>query len=84
LQFEALVAVEAPRKGRIAMQLDDIFCPNSRGLVQIVDILGDHGRHFAGAIEVGDGAMAPAGFCARKLLLHGEAPPPGFVTRFLA
>jgi len=84
LQFEAPVAVEAVRKGSIAMQLDDIFCRNSRGLVQIVDILGDHGRNFARVIKLGDGAMAAAGSSGGKLLFHGKAPPPGLVTRFLA
>ena len=66
------------------MQFDDVFRGNSRGLMQIVDILRDDGRDLAGAVEARQRAMAAAGLCPAELLLHGEAAPPQLIARLLA
>jgi hypothetical protein len=52
--------------------------------VQVVDVLRDHARHLAGAIEARQRPMAAAGFGAAELVHHGEAPLPGFVACLLA
>jgi lactoylglutathione lyase len=46
--------------------------------------LRHHRRHLAGAIEARQRPMAPARLGVAELVAHGEATPPGFVTRFLA
>ena len=80
----ALAAIEAQSEGRVAVQFDDMFRRDARGLMQIVDVLRDDRRHLAGAIEAGERPMAPARLGVAELVVHGEAPPPGFVARLLA
>ena len=53
-------------------------------LVQIVDILRDQCGTFACAIKARERPMAAAGPGLGEILLHGKAPPPGFVTHVLA
>ena len=45
--------------------------------MQIVDVLRDHGRHLAGAVEARQREVAAARLGVAELSLHGEAPPPG-------
>src|SRR5579872_7313056 len=52
--------------------------------MQIVDVLGDHGRDLAGTIERGKRAVTASGPGGRKRRLHGKAPPPRFIARLLA
>jgi hypothetical protein len=58
------------------MQLNHVFWRYSRGLVQIIDILRDHGRDLACPIEVRQGPVATTWFCVCEFLFHGEAAPP--------
>ncbi len=80
----ALAAADAARVARIAVQFDHVVRRDTRTLMQIVDILRDHARHFSGAIQRGDGAMAASRFRRSERRLHREAPLPGFVARLLA
>jgi hypothetical protein len=66
------------------VQLHDVFGRNAGGLMQVVDVLSHHARRLACAIERGQRLVAAAGPGATELVLHGEAPPPGFVARLLA
>ena len=66
------------------MQLDDVFGRDARGLMEVVDILGDDRTHLAGAIKASESEMPAAGLCLRELLLHGKAPAPSLVTHLLA
>ena len=52
--------------------------------MQIVDVLRDHGRRLAGAVEACEREVAAAGPRCRKLRIHGEPPPPGLVAHLLA
>ena len=83
-ELVTLGAVEAQSVGRIAVQFDDVFGRDARGLMQIVDALRDQRRHLAGAIEAGERVVAAPGLRRRQLLVHGEASPPEFVARVLA
>ena len=66
------------------MQLDDVFGCDARGLMQVVDILRDHRRNLACAIEARERAMPTAWLGIAELIAHGKAPAPGFVARLLA
>ena len=83
-QFVSLCTIEAQGISRVAVQFHDIGRGNARSLMQIVDVLRDQRRTLAGTIETRQGAMPAAGLRARETLLHGEAPPPGFVPHLLA
>src|SRR5262249_17156904 len=52
--------------------------------MQIVDILRNHGRRLAGAVETGEGKVPAAGLGGGKLRLHGKAAAPSFVAHRLA
>jgi hypothetical protein len=79
----ARAAIEARRVGRVAVQFDDLVLRNSGGLVQPVDVLGDHRRDLAAPHQRIDRAMAAVGERRPEDLLHREAPPPGFAARLL-
>ena len=66
-QFVALLAIEAEGVGRVAVQLDDVFGCNARGLMQIIDVLRDHRRHLAGAVEAGQRPMSAPGWAPAEL-----------------
>src|SRR5207302_1422737 len=56
-QFGDLVAppaLEAVRVGRVAVQLDDLLVGDAGGLMEPVDVLGDHRSGRAAADELGD------------------------------
>ena len=52
--------------------------------MKVVDILRDHGRRFADAIEAGEREVSTARPRGGKMRIHGEAPPPRFVMHVLA
>src|SRR5262245_8297454 len=52
--------------------------------MQIVDVLRDHGRRLAGAVEAGKRKVAATGPGGGKLRVHGKAPTPSFVAHLLA
>src|SRR5262249_48251872 len=83
-QLIALRACEAGCVGIVAMQLDHVRRRNSRALMQVVDVLRHHAGSFAGPIQTCQRKMAASGTGRGKMLLHGEAAPPGFVARLLA
>ncbi len=64
------------------MQLHDLVGRKPRGLVQIVDVLRDDRRDFPKTVQGCQRQMAAAGPCCGKLLVHGEAPAPGFPSHF--
>ncbi len=72
------------RERGVAVQLDHVLGGDAGGLVQVVDVLRDHARHLAGAVEARQRAVAAAGLGAAELIHHGEAAPPGFVAGLLA
>src|SRR5439155_899038 len=65
-------------------QLDHMRGCNPRALMQIVDVLRHYAGRLAGAIEAGQRQMAATRERRGKMLLHGEAAPPGLVARLLA
>src|SRR5580700_2301138 len=83
-QLVSVGAIQTRRIGRIAVQLDNMFGRNAGRLMEIIDILGDYGGHLARTVKAGERAMSPPRLGIAELVLHGEATPPGFVTRFLA
>src|SRR5215471_16231084 len=52
--------------------------------MQIVDILRNHARRLAGAVETRERKVSATGLGGGKLRLHGKAPPPSFVAHRLA
>ena len=48
------------------MQFDDVVGRNAGSLMQIVDILRDHARHLAGAVEAGQRPVAAAGLAPAR------------------
>jgi hypothetical protein len=66
------------------VQLDHVFRCNSRALMQIIDVLGDHSRRLAGAVKACQRKMSATGARAGEMRLHREASPPGFVAHVLA
>src|SRR3989442_7021550 len=52
--------------------------------MQVVDVLRDHGRRLAGAVETGERKVPATGLGGEKLRVHGKAPPPSFVAHRLA
>src|SRR5262244_3042109 len=52
--------------------------------MQIVDVLRDHGRRLAGAVEAGKRKVPATGPGGGKLRVHGKAPAPSFVAHLLA
>src|SRR5262245_30640976 len=52
--------------------------------MQIVDVLCDERRTFAGAVETCQSTMSSAGLRLREILLHSKPTPPGFVPHLLA
>ena len=63
------------------MQFDDPVVGDPGGLVQPVDVLGDHRGDLAAANEFGDRAMASVRRRGAKRFFHRKAPPPGFAPR---
>ena len=66
------------------MEFDDIIGRKARGLMQVVDVLGDDGGNFAGTIERRQGAVTTPRFGLVEGVLHGKAPAPCFVAGVLA
>ena len=83
-QLIARRAIEAGRVGGVAVQFDDVFGSDARGLVQIVDVLRHHAGRLAGPVERSQRTVPAPRLCAAELILHGEAPPPGLVAHLLA
>src|SRR5262245_64116696 len=83
-QFVALAAAETQSISVVAMQLDHVFWRNSGALMEIVDVLRDHGRRLAGAVEARERKVSAARPGGGKLRVHGEAPPPSLVAHLLA
>ena len=83
-QLVARAAAEAGRISRVAVQLDNMFGSNARGLVQVVDILSHDAGRLAAPVKAGERAVSAPGFRPTELFLHGEAPPPGLIARLLA
>src|SRR5262245_63463886 len=52
--------------------------------MEIVDILRDHRRRLAGAVETGKRKVPATGPGGGKLRVHGKAPAPSFVAHLLA
>src|SRR4051812_24347912 len=52
--------------------------------MQVVDVLRDNARHFAGAVKACQRQMPPPRLCAPEMFLHREPAPPGFVAHVLA
>src|ERR1700758_3513134 len=52
--------------------------------MQVIDVLRDHGRRLAGAVETGERKVPATGPGGGKLCVHGKAPPPSFVAHRLA
>jgi hypothetical protein len=63
------------------VKLDDVIGREARGLVQIVDVLGDDGGNFAGPVQRGERAVTASGLGCGKCRLHRKSPPPGFRPR---
>ena len=57
-QLIALVAVQAGRIGRIAMQFDHAFRSKARDLMQVVDVLSDDRGNFSSAMQRGQCTMS--------------------------
>src|SRR6185369_12838215 len=53
-------------------------------LVQVVDVLRHDARRFTNTIKARQREMPAAWSCLTEMLLHREAPPPGFVAHLLA
>ena len=51
--------------------------------MEVVDVLRHQRRYFAGAVETGERPMPAARLGLSEILLHGKAPPPGFVAHLL-
>src|SRR5262245_60190591 len=52
--------------------------------MQVVDVLRDHRRRLAGAMEARQRKMSASRLGGGELHLHGEAPAPGLVAHLLA
>lgn len=79
-EFVTASAVEAFRVGRIAVEFDHFIVGDARGLVETVDVLGDHVGDFAGLRKRRDDAVATIG-CGRSDSLFGaDLSAPGFAT----
>src|SRR6266540_505490 len=52
--------------------------------MQIIDVLRDHRRYLAGAVEAGERKVAAPGPGGGKLCIHGKTPPPRLITHVLA
>jgi len=52
--------------------------------MQVVDILRDHRRRLAGAVEARKREVSAPGLRRGKVRIHGETPPPGLVSHLLA
>src|SRR3954470_3668698 len=50
-ELKALATSDAARIGGVAVQLDDLIRGKAGHLMQIVDVLRDHGRDPAGAVK---------------------------------
>src|SRR3974377_2600681 len=79
-----LRAVEACGVSSVAVQFDDVFGGDAGLLMQVGDVLCHQAGHLTGSIERCQRAMAAAGLGTPKTVLHGQAPPPGFVTHLAA
>jgi len=66
------------------MQFNDIGRRDARGLMKVVDILGNHGWDFAGTVQARERPMTAPWLGCAKLLLQGKAPAPGLVAHVLA
>src|SRR6185312_976455 len=75
-QIVGAAAADAPRIGRVAMQLNDVVGCEAGSLVQIIDVLGDNRGNLAGAVERGQRTMAAPRLCRGKRRLHRKAAPP--------
>src|ERR1700683_185544 len=80
----ALFTIEAQSVSGVAVQLDDVFGCDARGLMQVIDVLRHHSGHLSGPIKAYQRPMPSARLGLAELILHREAPPPGFVPRLLA
>ena len=60
------------------MQFDDALRRHARGLMQIVDVLGDDAARLAALDQFGDRRVARIGFREAEGVLQIEAPAPGF------
>src|SRR5262249_12096227 len=83
-ELVALAAAETQSISVVAVQLDHVFRRYSGALMEIVDVLRDHGRRLAGAVEARERKVPAARPGGGKLCVHGEAPPPGLVAHLLA
>jgi hypothetical protein len=61
--FIARKAVQATGMGRVAVRLDDLFHQYARGLVKIVDVLGDDMGDLAALDQLRHRQMGPIGLC---------------------
>jgi hypothetical protein len=66
------------------VQLYHVLRSDTRELVKVVYVLGDHARRFAGSVKARDSAMTSAGLRIGELIAHGEAPSPRFIALLLA
>jgi hypothetical protein len=78
-----LVAADAAGICRVAVQLHDVVSGEAGRLMQIVDVLGDDGRNFAGLVERRQRTVAATWSCGGKGRLHVEPPPPPLNARIL-
>src|ERR1700738_2471920 len=80
----SLSAADAAGVSGVAVQLDDVFGCQPRFLMQIVDVLGDHGGDLAGPVERSQCAVAAPWLRRGEYRLHRKAPPPCLVAGVLA
>ena len=82
-QIVALPAGQAGGVQGVAVQFHHQLLRHAGGLVQPVDILGNHGGGLAGGNQIGDRAMAAIRQRALKHRIHRKATAPGFNPRRL-
>jgi hypothetical protein len=75
-QIVSLAAADAACVSGIAVQFHHMVGGETRGLMQIVDVLGDDGGDLAGPVERGKRAVAASRPRRGKGRFHRKAPPP--------
>jgi len=85
-QFGNLIpprAIEAMRVGRVAVQFDDLLGGNAGGLMEPVDVLGDHRSGGAAAHELGNRTMTAVRLRVAPGVVGLETATPGFAPGLL-